>query len=150
MVPLSYHNAFKTSIIGKTGRWSSTSIQMNTTNPRDLCGEDLIWWWTWGNRAALGWEKAERQEKGSGHLVYQDKIEKKFHGREQCHRNKKGEWWEKGVGLQKSCLFQGCYNREVSFDWKSRTRVLRSNIKGLNKPVFLITGNRLLLFTIQR
>lgn len=56
-------------------------------------------------------------------------------------------------GLQKSCLFHGSvtpHSRKVSFGWKSRTRVLRSSIKGLNKPVFLTTGNRLLLFTIWR
>lgn len=69
---------------------------MSTTNPRDLCGEDLIR--AWGNPAALVSEKAERQEEGSGHLVYQDNLDKKFHGREQCHRKKWARWWEKGVG----------------------------------------------------
>lgn len=73
---------------------------MSATDPRDLCGEDLIPWWAWGNPAALGREEPERQEKGSGHLVYEDNIEKKFHGREQCHRNKEGEWPERGVGQQ--------------------------------------------------
>lgn len=102
-----------------SGRWSSTSIQMSTINP---CGEDLMWWWAWGNPAALGWEKAERQENGSGHLVYQDNIEKKFHGREQCHRNKQGGWWDKGVGSSKTGWCPAAWtSEELPVSWVYHT-----------------------------
>lgn len=66
-----------------------------------------------------------------------------------------GEQWDglmTCLDFRRAACFRGItpHSRKVSFGWKSRTRVLRSIMKGLNKPVFLTTGNRHLLFTIWR
>lgn len=57
-----------------------------------------------------------------------------------------GEWWVKRVaepsGHWRSCLSQRlitAHSREGSSRWKCKTTVLRSNKKGLSKPVFLIS-----------
>lgn len=38
-----YHSGRKTSM-----RWSSTSTEISTTDPRALCGEGMKWGWAWG------------------------------------------------------------------------------------------------------
>lgn len=108
MVSLSNHSACKTSIIGESGRWSSTSIQTSTTVPRDLCGEDLIWWWAWGTLLPLVERRLKGRKRAMDACPVSGKHWEKFHGREQCHRNKQGEWWEKGVGEQQDGLMTSC------------------------------------------
>lgn len=92
MMSLSYHSACKTNITGESERLSSKSIQMSTTDTRELCGEDLIWWWTWGTLLPL----VERGLKGRKRALDTYPVSgqhwEKFHGREQCPRIKQGEW----------------------------------------------------------
>lgn len=98
--PLSYHSACKSSTIGESLRWSSTSVQRSTTDPRDLWGEDLIWWWVWRSPAAVVERRLKVRKRALDTQCLRTTLRKKFHGRKQCHRNKQGEWWEKGIGEQ--------------------------------------------------
>lgn len=136
-------------------RWSSTSTQMrSTTDPRALCGEGMKWGWAWGSPPALCWGevwKAGKELWAPGvsrqpceKIRWRGAISQKKTGRA-VGEGSQGEARMADVQLsrcQRSCLSRRLItpcSRAGSSRWKSKTTVLRSNKKGLNNPVFLVS-----------